>query len=155
MLDPQPSARSAPVIQWHQMTSSKGFPYEIGRIKTDRNDQPENPSDTLVESALSAMKIAPTSKEDFGIAVNWPVGSKEWKDPGQEVKGKAGISRFAIHDSSHPLFDYVVEFTNTENYNFFFYDETGDHYQVNTHKGGDHLVRYNSQKPTVKFITGS
>ncbi|KAL8868253.1 MAG: hypothetical protein Q9174_005109, partial [Haloplaca sp. 1 TL-2023] len=77
--------------------------------------------------------------EEFGINVDWPLGNSDWKSLSDELKTKTAITRYALHHSSHPNFDFVLEFTNTENYNYHFYDTTGDSYGVNTFSRGDHL----------------
>ena len=35
---------------------------------------------------------------------------------------------------------------------FRFVDETGDVYEVATHRAGDHYVRYNSAQPAIKAV---
>ena len=106
-------------------------------------------------SEQSHSELATTAKKDFGIVVDWPLGSNEWKETTPEVRSLAGISRYKFHSSSHPLYDYVLEITNTENYNYFFYDKTGDYYKINTYSNNDHLVRFSSHSSTISFITGS
>ncbi|KAL8877709.1 MAG: hypothetical protein Q9198_004322, partial [Flavoplaca austrocitrina] len=93
---------------------------------------------------------------DFGLVVNWPFDKNDdWKSTRNDVQDTAAITRYSFYSSSSPIYDYVLEITNTVDYNYRFYDQTGDSYQINTYEEGDHLVRYNSEKPNVVFITGS
>ena len=126
---------------WQKAISKNGVPYEIGRKITN---------DTLTEKD-GAKGL---EKSQFGLQVNWPVANKDWKDGNAEVKQLAAISRYRVSNSSAPFFDYFIEITNTETYNYTFYDQSGDHYDVNTLDRSDHVVRYNSPKPTILFVTG-
>ncbi|KAL8960799.1 MAG: hypothetical protein Q9183_005404, partial [Haloplaca sp. 2 TL-2023] len=123
-------------VHWAPATSKNGVSYEIGVMDSDH---------------------APHSSgmEDFGTCVDWPLGNSDWKSTSDELMAKTAITRYALHHSRHPLYDFVLEFTNTENYNYYFYDTTGDSYQVNTGSKGDHLVRFNSKQSTIRFVTGS
>ncbi|KAL8861617.1 MAG: hypothetical protein Q9178_002142 [Gyalolechia marmorata] len=130
-------------IFWEKATSKKGMVFEIGKKKSG-DDKSKN-CDVVVT----------TTKEDFGLDVNWPLGNSDWKGSSTDVQSTAAITRYALHSSSFPRFDFVLEFTNTVNYNYHFYDQTGDSYQVNTYDEGNHYVRFNSAKPTILFVTGS
>lgn len=128
--------------EWQSASSKSGLSYDIGTKKT-------------CYSMESHSELVATAKKAFGIVVDWPLGSNEWKETTPEVRSVAGISRYKLHSSSHPLFDFVLEFTNTESYNYNFLDKTGDSYSVNTYEGEDHLVRFSSRSSTISFITGS
>ena len=67
----------------------------------------------------------------------------------------ASISRYKLHTSSSPFFDYVLEFSNEENYNYRFFDKTGDSYAVDTYDQDNHYVQFSSKSTTIAFITGS
>lgn len=110
---------------------------------------------TVFTSCFRDDDVAVMDKNAFGIVVNWPVGNKDWKDTSADVQATTGITRYRVSTSSSPFFDYFIEFSNSENYKYRFYDQTGDSYEVNTGRNGDHVVRFDSGKPTVLFITGS
>ena len=129
-------------IEWETAFSMKGVPYEIGRKK---NSLTEAKSD----------EIATAVKNDFGVKVNWPVGDRTWKNPSDDLETTTGITQYSYHSSSHPFYDFVIEIQNSETYNYRFYDETGDSYQINTYNRDDHLVRLKSKRPTIVYITGS
>ena len=126
-------------IYWEQFTSTKGLTYEVGRKISDTTEADSD-------------KVVINSEKDFGVVVNWQVGDKEWKDT---QRSDIGITQYTYHSSSSPIYDYVLEIKNSETYNFHFYDMTGDSYQINAYEKGEHLVRLNSEQPTILFITGS
>ncbi|KAL9011250.1 MAG: hypothetical protein Q9180_009210 [Flavoplaca navasiana] len=130
-------------IKWQPAMSTKGVPFEIG-VKSYR--------DTVHHSC----ETTANPKGDFGLVVNWPFDKNDdWKSTRNDVQDTAAITRYSLYSSSSPIYDYVLEITNMVDYNYRFYDQTGDSYQINTYEEGDHLVRYNSEKPKVVFITGS
>jgi len=45
------------------------------------------------------------------------------------------------------------DFINKEIRSYRFWDETEDYYDVGTDAIGDHFVRFNSDKPTIKYVT--
>lgn len=94
-------------------------------------------------------------KTDFGIPVNWPVGSDVWSPTTTDIRNVSGISEYKLYKQGPGFYDYRLEIQNTQTYNYHFYDETGDSYQINTYRRGIHYVRYDSDHPTVVFITGS
>ena len=96
-----------------------------------------------------------TDISPFGTCVVWTLGDDSWKSTSSDFQATTGLSRWSLHHSSHPLYDFVLEFTNTQPYNYYFYDQEGDSYQVNTYKMTDHLVRYNSNKPNLAFAKGT
>ena len=68
-----------------------------------------------------------------------------------------GITRYNVYGKRvrSKVYSYYVEFTNVENYDYYFVDETGDHYNVNCFRIGNHYVQYNSSKPTIVRVVGS
>lgn len=124
-------------IRWEEFKTPKGEKYEVG--------YPINEDST--EQVLG-------SKKDFGISVNWPVGTDRFKNTTPKVKEKAAITEYKLYEYNG-FYKYKLEFVNTEHYNYHFYDETGDSYQVNTFTNGTHYVRYDSKNPDIVFIKGS
>ncbi|PUU78396.1 hypothetical protein B9Z19DRAFT_1126820 [Tuber borchii] len=138
----QPAASDDSSIEWKKATSQNGASFSVGREKTE--------SVTEDKTEVAAMSL-----KGFGIVVNWPVGDSSWKDTTDEVKEVAGITRYRLWAPESFPSIYEFGFTNTINYNFSFTDETGDSYGVNTWTTGDHSVKYNSEKPTIVFISGT
>jgi len=85
--------------------------------------------------------------------IQWPVASK-WVDTTEDVKNEAAISQYRLGLSSSVMFKYVLDFTNLRSYNYQFYDESGDDYNVNAVTVGDHYFRYNSDAPTIIRVSG-
>lgn len=123
-------------IHWHEFASRHGQKFEVGYL---------DEGDALAHDER---------KTPFGIGVSWPVGDSRWKATTSVVKQRAAITRYALYQTSGQ-YQYILYFTNTEHYNYYFYDETGDYYQCNTFRNGDHWVRYNSNMPDIVYITGS
>ncbi|PUU78395.1 hypothetical protein B9Z19DRAFT_1126819 [Tuber borchii] len=124
-------------IEWETVTSRNGVSFRIGREKTQGED------------------VAPASGKSFSIEVNWPVGSG-WVKTTDEVRTTAGITQYNLSTTpGGSIFQYFLQFNNTDTYDYEFYDETGDSYEVNTFTTRTHSVQYNSDKPTIVRITGS
>ncbi|KAL8810515.1 MAG: hypothetical protein Q9223_007739 [Gallowayella weberi] len=136
-------------VRWEKVVSGNGMAFEIGQHAATATTIDQ------VEKSCSQGTIAPTGKNDFGISVDWRLGSGSWNKPSESEQRTTGISDYSLHESSSPFYDYVLEFMNTETYDFHFYDHTGDSYEVNTGSLGSHLVRYNSDKPGIAFVTGN
>lgn len=90
--------------------------------------------------------------------VNWAPahagGWDEWKDTDQDVQNQIAITRYNLYKYGQGLtfYNYMLQITNTENWNFIFYDGTGDGYHLSTWRNGNHYLRFNSDKPTIEFI---
>ncbi|KAG9218327.1 hypothetical protein CCMSSC00406_0007302 [Pleurotus cornucopiae] len=130
-------------LQTETALSSKGNEYTISR-----------PSGGEVVNSFSSSN----SKEDFGISVVWkPQGSAEWIHTPQEVQETTGITRYKLVQrgtNSDGETICTLHFTNTKNYGYHFFDQTGDKYWVSTWMNSNHSVDYKSKKPTIVFITG-
>lgn len=123
-------------IKWETATSKNGASFRIGREKTDVKNE------------------APAAGKAFSIHVDWPVGDA-WVNTTDEVRTTAAITQYYL--SANPIqsvWGYGLQFTNTDTYDYFFYDETGDCYEVDTWLTHTHFVQYNSDKPTIVCITG-
>ncbi|CAB5362292.1 unnamed protein product [Rhizophagus irregularis] len=108
---------------------------------------------TLATFASTLEKVKRDNKQDFGICVDWKVQeNNSWVDTTADVKKTAGILQYKLFGNGGK---YRLEFTNTVTYNYYFSDETGDRYQVNTYLTGNHYVEYSSSKPNIVFISGS
>lgn len=129
------SALDQTCVHWEPVTSKHGKPFEIGKpvLKND---------------------IAVMDKQDFGIDVNWPVGDTTWKYLSQADAATTGITRYRLYPSTSDDYAYELDFTNTEHYDYQFWDQTGDYYGVNTFRDGDHYVRYDSNLPKIVYIRG-
>ncbi|MCJ1452324.1 hypothetical protein MMC28_002666 [Mycoblastus sanguinarius] len=147
----QPVTPNDGSIQWEEATSKKGRPYRVDKEKASDTEK-------------GTHKPALMAKRDFTIVVNWPV-TKDWVATSPEVQQIAGITRYKLiyypqpdtppgQDPPPIWYDYTLWFTNTEHYDYFFTDKTGDHYENNTYLDRDHFIQYNSDDPTIVSITG-
>ncbi|KAL9100766.1 MAG: hypothetical protein Q9163_003898 [Psora crenata] len=138
---PPVPAPASSEIKYEKATSKVGAACEVGRP-----DVPEPPAD---EGRVG-------SKANFHVSVTWPLRGDDWIDTPQDIRVKTAIWRYKLHTSSNPFFDYVLEISITDDhYNYYFGDETGDSYNLNTWVAGDHLVHFNSKNPTIVSIAGS
>lgn len=127
-------------IDWKTFTTEKGHKFEVG-FPTGAVQQEQTQDAAL-------------TKTDFGISVIWPVGDSSWKNTDSNTRTTAAITRYTLYQYDG-FYKYMLYFTNTEHYDYYFYDETGDRYEVNTYRNGDHYVRYDSNKPEIIYIKGS
>ncbi|MDR2971964.1 MAG: hypothetical protein LBU83_08560 [Bacteroidales bacterium] len=126
-------------IIWEERVSGKGNKYEVGYLEKPSGDAKKESSD---------------GKEDFGITCNWyPTDNFYWIDTETGFKKVSGITRYSVHKHDGN-YSYIIEFTNNENYDYKFYDETGDYYGCNCFLKRNHWVRYNSSKPRIIFVRG-
>lgn len=127
-------AADAAGIVWKEMKSENGATFEVGvKVSGAATDEgePDRPRD------------GPP------IAVDWPVGDDTWKDVDTGAKG---ITRYKLHSNSPSIWKYRLDFSNVRTGPFVFFDESGDGYKVSTYQIGDHYVRYNSPRPTIKWV---
>lgn len=136
-------------IQWETVTRKDGVPYRVGWKKIDCAEE---------ENVVAAKVGNSKAKEDFGIAVNWPV-DRNWVDLSADDADTTGISSYQLWKSNSILYTYTLHIVNDVHddyhYNYDFFDETGDSYSLNTYTNGDHYVQYNSAKPTITYVRGS
>lgn len=95
-----------------------------------------------------------TAKRAFEVDVDWHVDGK-WHQTGDGLNMKTGITSYDLGKSSSPFYDYYLEIHVRETYNYYFTDEEGDTYNLNTYVAGLHIVRFNSNKPTIKRVKGN
>jgi len=141
----QPAASDQGSVEWETVTSKNGVTFKIGREKA------ESVRVLGVKSEVKSEK--PAEGEDFGITVNWPVGGG-WTQTTEDVKTTAAITQYNIAEVDGDTYKYTLEFTNTDTYDYKFFDQTGDSYGVNTWQNRTHYVKYNSEKPTIVYISG-
>ncbi|KAF7368177.1 hypothetical protein MVEN_00136800 [Mycena venus] len=134
-------------IVWTTHMSGNGNEYRIGTLP-DADAQAE---DRAGKDATGGK----FPKEDFGIDVKWSNGDMNWKATSSDVQTTAAITQYDLYWKKGDVWPYMLWFTNTENYNYLFFDETGDSYRCNCWRRGNHWVQYRSDKPTIIFITGS
>ena len=129
-------------IKWVEHKTKSGDTYRVGTKATaTKQGQEEND--------------IPESKHDFDIAVNWPVGNSDWKQPTADVQSTAAITGYKLYFQEKSAFSYILYFSNTEHYDYIFFDKTGDSYECDTYVNDDHYVQYNSSNPDIVRITGS
>jgi|GEM_PF-4730510 len=127
-------------ICWKEFESKNGKKYQVGCLEKGN-----------LKEQISVNELA---KADFGIAVNWPI-TNGWMQATNNVANIASITRYNLSPNPNSYYAYILYFTNTQHYDYYFHDETGDSYEVNTYVNSDHYVRYNSDKPTISYISGS
>lgn len=127
-----------------EASSGNGEKYEIGHEEVG-----------IDENAVEGL---PGAKAPFDVSVSWKVGpAGEWVEVSAEIAKITGIRRYCLCKQDDPSahFQYILYIENTENYHYYFYDQTNDYYGLNTFRNGQHYVRYNSKQPTIVRITGS
>ncbi|EUC56774.1 hypothetical protein RSOL_196130, partial [Rhizoctonia solani AG-3 Rhs1AP] len=139
---------NSPYIQWRKATTARGKKFEIGFLPNDTPKPKPKPKPTY-----------PLTLPDFGIDMHWDVdrngGEDNWKPTKPEIRDRAAITRYNLYDQKGETYRYILQFTNTAHYDYYFFDESGDSYENNTYRNGDHFVRYNSDRPTIIYIKGS
>ncbi|KAF7190359.1 hypothetical protein HII31_08277 [Pseudocercospora fuligena] len=134
-------------VHWSQATSKKGITFEIGRA-----------INAAGPGTINAKTDGNGDKPAFGVSVDWRLGSSAWEPTDASVEATAYISQYALYSYTGILpYDYIIYFTNVgdKNYDYHFYDATGDAYEVNCFGDGGHYVRFKSEKPEILFITGN
>ncbi|PIL32708.1 hypothetical protein GSI_04823 [Ganoderma sinense ZZ0214-1] len=142
-------------VVWKKFTSSKGKEYEVGySAQTQPNDL--RLVDVQAKNGGSVgLRVRASDSRPFGIAVHWPVGPGQWVDTTSAVRDVTRIYSYTLHKYGGTVWSYMLQFANEKTrYDYYFYDETGDSYQVNTWLIGTHWVRYNSHKPTINYVRG-
>ncbi|KAI0089579.1 hypothetical protein BDY19DRAFT_942970 [Irpex rosettiformis] len=133
-------------IQWTQAKSKNGVPFEIGVVK-------DAVGEAAQFEAIKTLGLNVQPRIDAHILVNWPVNGDVWVTTQPGSQAASYISRYKL-DINHwsPIWDWKLEFTNIVNGRFQFIDETEDEYRVDCERLGDHYVRYNSARPTIRQI---
>lgn len=135
-------------IVWETRTSKNGKEFRVGYRETDQ--ETENKS---AEENGGAKKSSSHNQR----GVNWkPVkNSTKWIVQSNEFTSETAITRYNLDNrtSSIKAFRYKLWITNLRNFDYFFTDESGDTYNINTFRTGDHFVEYNSDKATIKLIS--
>ena len=89
----------------------------------------------------------PRAAKDNEFSVDWPVGSSGW--PGFNY----GIDWYSVEEATGPqsmIYSYQIKIkTDVWAPHCYFFDETGDCYSLNVELPGEHIVRYNSDKPKI------
>lgn len=93
-------------------------------------------------------------KHSFNLDVDWPVDGKSHQTD-QAFADKTGITSYVVGASSSPLYDYYVEITCNETYDYYFTDAEGTAYNMNVWSAGSHIVRYNSEDGRIVHVSGS
>lgn len=103
----------------------------------------------MIKAAASA-----NGKKDFGMTVDWPVEGF-WTYTSADDKKKSAISRYKLQAGGGLFYDYTLQFDCFEHYDYYFFDKTGDSYEVNVYRNGQHNVQYSSEKPKINYVKGS
>jgi hypothetical protein len=160
-------------MYWHETTSKNGKKYRIGVLKSDYPDLSEREVKDLLggikqgipEDSIAGlgdgerlgtgrepmMKITHTTGDN---PIYWPYTGNDdsWKPTVQRIKDKFDIKQYCLCKNFGGWFDYKLWIDITEEWNYDFYDETGDYYKIRTYRKGVHSVTYDSKKPTIVKI---
>ncbi|WHF27638.1 hypothetical protein QJS65_02990 [Bacillus altitudinis] len=133
-------------IIWKEYENENGGIYRVGYVE-------DEPLDDETQNRVS-------NKKSFSISVNWPVKNSTVQKTSNEVKQTAAITEYALYDhnpyhSPRKIFKYRLIITNTEHYDYYFKDESGDNYELNTFWNRTHYLEYNSEAPNIIRIEGS
>jgi hypothetical protein len=163
-------------MYWHEATSKNGKKYRIGVQKSDFPDL----SEQEVKDLMSAPRKGPPEKsfditaglglgdgEILGTGLKakithttgndniyWPYTGNDdsWKKPAQRVIDLFDIKQYCLCKNFGGWYDYKLWIDITQDWNYDFYDETGDYYRIYTLTTGTHSVTYDSDKPTIEKI---
>jgi len=129
-----------PNIVWEDRISKNGKKFKIGYHKD------------------AEMLDKSYSKKPFNVKVDWPVvpESTTWIVQSSSFIEETGISRYYLNnDTTIPPYVYFLNFTCQVHYDYYFTDESGDIYQCDVFRNGNHYVAYNSDSPNIMNISGS
>lgn len=138
-------------LAWEKVESMNGATYEVSRTEHEVAAKAKVEEAAKNDKGLFGLF---EGKNNFDIKIEWTVGADKMIATTQEVLDKASISAYRL-TKGHMYYDYYLEFSNTKNYNYYFYDETGDCYPVNCYVTGNHTVRFDSKKPNIVRIIGN
>lgn len=163
-------------MYWHEATSKNGKKYRIGVLKSDHADLSEQEVKDLLGATMQGppeesldsiaglgdcerlgtggepiLKITHTTGND---PIYWPSTrtNDSWKKPTQRIKDLFDIKQYCLCKNFGGYFDYKLWIDITQEWNYDFYDETGDAYRIICYKTGTHYVTYDSDKPTIEKI---
>lgn len=141
-------------IVWSNATSMNGRKYRIGTLKTSDSD-PAVPSAPADDKPSGDKPHPPEFIVHEVDDIYWPVSTPTWLKPAQRIIDQVDISRYYVTKNPGWWYDYILYITNTENWSYTFYDETGDSYGLNCYQQGDHYVAYDSTQPTIVKIVAT
>lgn len=101
-----------------------------------------------------AMVNTESAGRPFSRDVHWKVNGEMHDTLPDGEKMMTGINSYALGNSASPFYDWFLEVHVDKTYNFWFTDEEGDTYNLNTWVQGNHIVRFNSKKPTIVHVKG-
>jgi hypothetical protein len=139
-------AFNSPAMTWTNATSKFGKPFRIGTLQTDQ--------------AVEKRQVSP--KNPFTISVNWGVtpGAFQSISTSPDVQSIAAIDQYYLNDiraggGIPAATQFLLWFHNTQTYDYYFTDQSGDVYEINTYIRGDHTLNYDSTYPIITTISGS
>jgi len=134
-------------VQVEKRISARGREYTITR-----------PAGAKPPGVAPTTQASSNDKEDFGIQVTWDTqGVLDWKPTTKTIQDTASISMYMLKKTSTSGDNIycTLHIQNSEHYDYIFYDETGDYYPCNTWSSGSHTINFYSEKPNIRFATGS
>lgn len=139
--------RDDDAIQWEERVSEHGKKYRVGRLRDENAEQ---------EATQTVSARLP-----FSIDVDWtPIeGNTDWMATDSRVRDRAKITRYCIvaNEMMYPQYWYecTLWFSNTDHYDYYFTDGTGDTYECNTFLNRDHWIWYETREPNIAHIKGT
>lgn len=135
---------------WETRTSKNGKEFRVGYRETDPETENKSAEENGDAEKNASRPHAKVSWEPVKNSTKWIVQTNNFTID-------TGITRYNLDNRTsiidNILFRYRLRITNLRNYNYFFTDESGDVYNINTFIVGDHQVQYNSDDPTIKLIS--
>lgn len=142
--------------QWKEFTSAKGRKYRVGVLK---------PANLKIVDGVEEDLLAPPKHTQHRLAgeentithtlydVWWPVGDDSMKTPAQRIIDEVDIKKYCVAWNTGGWSDYFVKIENSQPWDYFFTDESGDTYTLRTYQTlTTHKVTYNSDQPTIVKI---
>ena len=130
-------------LVWEKFETAGGKTFSVGR--------------PAGESTKPAFSIA-ASGVKFNLPVDWPAKENDvagqWKNTPADFANVSRITRYNLYFNDGGFWDWRLDFTNEDTYDYYFRDEEGDVYTVRTWSKGDHYVRFDSKKPKIVNVSG-
>lgn len=148
-------------IQWKDATSANGVKYQTGILKPEHSGVDEGEEkDLLRPTKLQKKAVGSLGGQTTLELVThtlpdlwWPVTNDDsWKTPAKVIKDSVDIKQYCLTKNVGGWYDYKLWIDITQDWDYTFYDETGDYYDLDTYQKGVHYVRYDSKKPTIVKI---
>lgn len=127
----------------------------IGKQDTTRNIKTFAMGKTDREELKDKCSNDEPKKNPFSLTVNWLPGDRTWKYLSETDASRSGITRYRLYQAEAGAdFDYELDFSNTDDYDYWFWDRAGDGHEANTRRTGDQKYGLVSRDPVIVLIEG-